>query len=57
MFSIFGTPSAIVGDGGYHFCNKLLKRLLDKYGVRDNVSTLYHPQTSGQVEVSNRGIK
>ncbi|GJU95545.1 reverse transcriptase domain-containing protein [Tanacetum coccineum] len=28
-----------------------------KYGVTHSLSTTYHPQTSGQVEVSNRGLK
>ncbi|GJS25213.1 reverse transcriptase domain-containing protein [Tanacetum coccineum] len=28
-----------------------------KYGVTDSLSTGYHPQTSGQVEVSNHGLK
>ncbi|GJV65822.1 reverse transcriptase domain-containing protein [Tanacetum coccineum] len=27
------------------------------YGVTHRLSTAYHPQTSGQVEVSNRGLK
>ncbi|GJU41438.1 reverse transcriptase domain-containing protein [Tanacetum coccineum] len=27
------------------------------YGVTYRLSTVYHPQTSGQVEVSNRGLK
>ncbi|XP_073120701.1 uncharacterized protein [Henckelia pumila] len=31
--------------------------LLAKYGVKHKVATPYHPQTSGQVEVSNREIK
>ncbi|XP_075086328.1 uncharacterized protein LOC107813120 [Nicotiana tabacum] len=31
--------------------------LLGKYGVRHKVATLYHPQTSEQVEVLNREIK
>ena len=53
----FGTPRAIISDGGSHFCNKFLKGLLEKYGVLHNVATPYHPQTSGQVEVSNREIK
>ncbi|XP_069145999.1 uncharacterized protein [Solanum lycopersicum] len=57
MFSRFGTPRAIISDGGSHFCNKLFKGLLEKYGVCHNVATPYHPQTSGQVEVSNREIK
>nr|GFB07509.1 reverse transcriptase domain-containing protein [Tanacetum cinerariifolium] len=28
-----------------------------KYGVTHRLSTVYHPQTSGQVEVSNHGLK
>ena len=57
IFSRFGTPRAIISDGGSHFCNRLFKGLLEKYSVRHNVATPYHPQTSGQVEVSNREIK
>ncbi|GJZ98848.1 reverse transcriptase domain-containing protein [Tanacetum coccineum] len=30
---------------------------MQKYGVTHRLSTAYHPQTSGQVEVSNRGLK
>ncbi|XP_075098025.1 uncharacterized protein LOC142175342 [Nicotiana tabacum] len=56
-FTRFGTPRAIISDGGTHFCNRSFAKLLEKYGVRQNVATLYHPQTSGQVEVSNREIK
>ncbi|GKE58708.1 reverse transcriptase domain-containing protein [Tanacetum coccineum] len=33
------------------------KWVLEKYGVKHKLSTSYHPQTSGQVEVSNRGLK
>src|ERR1051325_4125914 len=57
IFSRFGTPRAIISDGGSHFCNRLLRALLEKYGVKHRVATPYHPQTSGQVEVSNREIK
>ena len=57
IFPIFGTPRAIISDGGSNFCNKLFKGLLEKYGVRHNVATPYHPQTSAQVKVSNRELK
>ncbi|XP_070010955.1 uncharacterized protein [Nicotiana sylvestris] len=57
IFTRFGTPRAIISDGGSHFCNKAFDSLLAKYGVNHKVSTPYHPQGSGQFEVSNREIK
>ncbi|GJR86288.1 reverse transcriptase domain-containing protein [Tanacetum coccineum] len=30
---------------------------MSKYGVTHRLATAYHPQMSGQVEVSNRGLK
>ncbi|KAL5550248.1 hypothetical protein UlMin_000424 [Ulmus minor] len=57
IFSRFGTPRAIISDGGKHFCNNQFETLLQKYGVTHRIATPYHPQTSGQVEVSNRELK
>lgn len=57
IFSQFGTLHAIISDSKSHFCNCLFKVLLEKYGVKHKVATPYHPQTSGQVEVSNREVK
>ncbi|CAN6700807.1 unnamed protein product [Malus baccata var. baccata] len=53
----FGTPRAIISDGGSHFCNKPFESLMKKYNINHKVATPYHPQTSGQVEISNREIK
>nr|GEX37395.1 reverse transcriptase domain-containing protein [Tanacetum cinerariifolium] len=44
-------------DRGTHFCNDQCTRIMIKYGVTHRLATAYHPQTSGQVEVSNRGLK
>nr|GEV89247.1 reverse transcriptase domain-containing protein [Tanacetum cinerariifolium] len=51
------TPRAIISDRGIHFCNEKFAKVMSKYGVTHRLSTAYHPQTSGQVEVSNRGLK
>jgi hypothetical protein len=53
----FGIPRFIISDGGSHFVNRAFAALMTKYGVKHKVATPYHPQTSGQVEVSNREIK
>ena len=37
--------------------NRHFEGLMKKYGITHKVATPYHPQTSGQVEVSNREIK
>ncbi|CAL8089611.1 unnamed protein product [Prunus armeniaca] len=57
IFTRFGTPRAIISDGGSHFCNKPFEALMKKYNITHKVATPYHPQTSGQVEISNREIK
>nr|GEX75827.1 reverse transcriptase domain-containing protein [Tanacetum cinerariifolium] len=49
----FGTPRAIISDRGTYFCNDQFAKVMLKYGL----ATAYHPQTSGQVEVSNHGLK
>ncbi|GJV18424.1 reverse transcriptase domain-containing protein [Tanacetum coccineum] len=57
FFARFGTPRAIISDRGTHFCNDQFSKVMSKYGVTHHLATAYHPQTSGQVEVSNRGLK
>ncbi|GJZ31862.1 reverse transcriptase domain-containing protein [Tanacetum coccineum] len=51
------TPRAIISDRGTHFCNDQFAKVMLKYEVTHRLSTAHHPQTSGQVEVSNRGLK
>ena len=57
IFTCFNTPRAIISDGEKHFIKNLVKNILAKYGILHKVATTYHPQTSGQVEVSNREVK
>nr|GEW23337.1 reverse transcriptase domain-containing protein [Tanacetum cinerariifolium] len=52
LFSRFRTPKAIISDRGTHFCNDQFARVMSKYGVTHRLSIAYHPQTSGQVEVT-----
>nr|GEX54208.1 reverse transcriptase domain-containing protein [Tanacetum cinerariifolium] len=54
LFARFKTPRAIISDRGTHFCNDKFAKVMSKYGVTHRLATAYHPQTSGQVEVSNQ---
>nr|GFA20085.1 reverse transcriptase domain-containing protein [Tanacetum cinerariifolium] len=57
LFPRFGTPRAIISDRGTHFCNDQFVKVMLKYGVTHRLATAYHPQTSREVEISNRGLK
>ena len=57
IFSRFGTPRALMTDNGTHFCNKMIDKVFQTYGVHHRTSLAYHPQSNGQAEVSNREIK
>nr|GEV54731.1 reverse transcriptase domain-containing protein [Tanacetum cinerariifolium]GEV54737.1 reverse transcriptase domain-containing protein [Tanacetum cinerariifolium] len=57
LFARFGTPRAIISDHGTHFCNDKFAKVMYMYGVTHRLATAYHPQTSGQVKVSNHGLK
>ncbi|GJY92179.1 reverse transcriptase domain-containing protein, partial [Tanacetum coccineum] len=57
LFARLGTPRAIISDRGTHFCNDQFAKVMLKYGVTHRLSIAYHPQTSRQVEVLNRGLK
>ena len=54
IFPRFEVPCLVISEGGSHFISKIFDNLLSKYGVKHKVETPYHPQTSGQVEGSNR---
>ncbi|GKB46183.1 reverse transcriptase domain-containing protein [Tanacetum coccineum] len=57
LFSRFGILKALINDRGTHFCNRQMEKILKKYGVHHLIATTYHPQTSGQVENTNRALK
>ena len=53
----FGVPRFLITDGGSHFIHGVFRKALAKYDVNHRIASPYHPQTSGQVELSNREIK
>ncbi|GKA71643.1 reverse transcriptase domain-containing protein [Tanacetum coccineum] len=56
LFCRFRMPKALISNQGTHY-NKMMKKTMKRYGVSHRFSTSYHPQTSGQVENTNRALK
>lgn len=52
IFPRFVVPRVLISDEGTH-CNTYLEIFIERYNVKHKVSTPYHPQSCGQVEVSN----
>ncbi|XP_016178215.1 uncharacterized protein K02A2.6-like [Arachis ipaensis] len=57
IFTRYGVPKGLVSDGGSHFCNKQMEKLLHKYGVNHKIATPYYSQTNGQGELAKRELK
>jgi len=55
IFSRFGVPRVLISDGGTHFCNTQLQKVLGHYNVK--VAPPNNPQTNSQAEVSNKELK
>ncbi|XP_028181399.1 uncharacterized protein LOC114368281 [Glycine soja] len=56
IFARFEVPRVLISDGGSHFCNNQLQKVLGHYHVTHKVASPYHSQTNGQAEVSNREL-
>jgi transposase InsO family protein len=57
IFLRYGVPRIVISDGGSHFIDRTFQKSLSEVGVDHQIATPYHPQTSGQAEMSNKQIK
>jgi hypothetical protein len=57
IFPRFGVPRYLMTDRGSHFIHGGFRKTLARYDVSHIIASAYHPQTSGQVALSNRDIK
>ena len=48
IFSRFGIPRALIKNNGTHFYNKMIDKVLQKYGVRHRTSLAYHHSQMGK---------
>lgn len=54
---MFGVPRYLMTHGGSHSIHGAFRKLLAEYDVNHRIASPYHPQSSGQDELSNREIK
>ena len=57
IFYKFGYPREVVTDQGSQFTSKLMKELIEKYGIIHCKYFPYHPQANGQVESTNKVLE
>src|SRR6266542_474905 len=46
----------IISDRGLHFNNQVIEKLLERFKIRHNLSTPYHPKTNGLVKRFNKTL-
>ena len=57
IFTRFGVPKEIVTYGGTQFVSCKVEALLQKYHIHHRITSPYHPQANGQVEITNKVIE
>lgn len=57
LFYKFGYPRELVIDQGTQFTAHMIENLLSQHNIKHKKSTPYHPQTNGQVEVTNKELE
>src|SRR6266545_1940755 len=56
IISRHGCPRKILSDRGTHFNNQVIEKLLERFKIRHNLSTLYYPKTNELVERFNKTL-
>ena len=57
MFTTFGIPQEIQSDRGSNFTSDLFTQVLQHLGIRQSLSTAYHPQSQGALERQHQTLK
>ncbi|XP_066959143.1 uncharacterized protein [Macrobrachium rosenbergii] len=57
FFSKFGIPEIVQSDRGTNFTSKLFQDVMNLLGVKQQLSTAYHPETQGALERFHQTLK
>ena len=56
IWKLHGIPRKILSDRGLQFASKFMEEFIKTLGTKKQLSTVYHPQTDGQMERINQEI-
>ena len=56
-FPSYGLPSKIISDRDPRFASRFTRELCKILGIKQNISTAYHPRTDGQSERTNQWLE
>jgi transposase InsO family protein len=57
IFVLFGVPREIITNQGPQFASHLIKNIMQQFKIKHGMTTPYHPQENGQVEVTNKVLE
>jgi len=57
VYRWFGLPSKVISNRDPHFTSHFGRMLANKIGAKQNLSTVFHPQTDGLSERKNQWVK
>jgi len=57
VWKLHGLPESVVSDRGPQFAVELTKELNRMLGIKTKLSTVFHPQTDGQMEQMNQELE
>ncbi len=57
IYPHYGIPRRLITDRGMQFISIFMRTLCKTLGIKQNISSAYHPQTDGQSERNNQWLK
>jgi len=57
IWKLYGLPESVVSDRGPQFVAELTRELNRMLGIETRLSTVFHPQTDGQIEHMNQELE